>query len=228
MSSTLQLDKNVFLQQHPLQLLGMNIGRTVSIIRLQSGQLIIHSTARFSDEQKAGILALGEPAWIVEASNLHDTFSEAGAQAFPRSSYLVPEKFPQKSGIRTSCLTDPPREWKGELDVVCINGMPNVNEHIVFHRDSKTLIVADLLFNIPPDADAWTRHCFRLVSGLKCQPGFDRLVRLFIKDRNAFEHSLKRLLTFDFENLIVSHGTPIQGNAKQIFGDAMSKAGFEL
>ena len=39
------LDENVYLQRHPLKLAGCCMGRMVTVIRLASGKLIIHSTA---------------------------------------------------------------------------------------------------------------------------------------------------------------------------------------
>ena len=39
--------------------------------------------------------------------------------------------------------------WQDDIDCVEIKGMPIVQEHVFFHRQSKTLIVTDFLFYLP-------------------------------------------------------------------------------
>ena len=68
--------------------MGTEMGRTVTLIRLASGQLDIHSTAPFTAADVKEINALGQPAWLVEATRLHDTFAAAARAAFPALPYL--------------------------------------------------------------------------------------------------------------------------------------------
>ena len=75
--------ENLWTMQYPLTMLGVHINRTVTLIKLRSGELVIHSTAPFSPEDVASISALGEPAYLVEALNTHDTFAKEGHAAFP-------------------------------------------------------------------------------------------------------------------------------------------------
>ena len=39
---------NLWTMQYPLTMLGVHINRTVTLIKLRSGELVIHSTAPFS------------------------------------------------------------------------------------------------------------------------------------------------------------------------------------
>lgn len=193
----------------------MSIGRNVTVIRLGSGELVVHSTAPFSPEDVAEIAALGTPAWLVEATNFHDTFASPGVAAFPDLPYLVPPGFRSPKGCRTFPLVSPPEAWRNEIEVLPIGGMPKVNEHALFHKPSRTLIVADLLFNLPPAGGLWTRVGLRAVSGIRNHPGNSRLFRAMIRDRSAFEGSLAKLLSLDFDRLVVAHGDPLDGNARE-------------
>ncbi len=56
---------------------------TVTLIRLRSGKLVIHSTAPFTPEDVAAIRALGEPGWLLDGILRHDTFANEGREAFP-------------------------------------------------------------------------------------------------------------------------------------------------
>ena len=92
-----QLDANLWVFRYDLSLGVIPIGRTVTVIRLQTGALVVHSTAPFTAEDIAAIRALGEPRWLTDVTNFHDTFAEEGRRCFPGVTYLVPEGFPAKA-----------------------------------------------------------------------------------------------------------------------------------
>lgn len=204
--------EGIWLQRHPQSLFGMEMGRNVTLLKLDGGKLILHSTAPFSEEDRREISALGEPGWLLDATNFHDTFTEVGRAAFPDLPYLAPEGFPAKGEFRS--LGDPPVEWADEIDVIRIDGMPKINEYAIFHRASGSLIVADLLFNQPLEATGWTRIGLRLISGIREHPGCSRMFRFMIRDRGAFEASLHRILELPFRRIIVGHGNPIEKDAR--------------
>ena len=69
---------DVFLQRYPLRMLVCEMGRVVTVIRLRSKGLVVHSTANFSKEDVDAIRELGEPMALVEATCFHDTFASNG------------------------------------------------------------------------------------------------------------------------------------------------------
>ena len=148
------LTENLWLLRYPLKLLGADLHRNVTVMRLRSGGLVIHSTGPFELEDVAHINSLGRPGWMLDTMLRHDTFAKRGKEAFPDAVYLAPEGF---SEIPAGPLLPTPPEWGDEIEVKRIDGVPSMEEHAVFHRPSRTLIVADLLFNFGPDAPAWTR-----------------------------------------------------------------------
>jgi len=98
--------------------------------------------------------------------------------------------------------------------VIRIAGMPKINEHVLFHRPSGTLIVADLLFHQPEGVSGWTRTGLRMISGIREYPGCSRIFRLMIRDRGAFENSLQEVLELPFRRVLVGHGDPIEKDAR--------------
>jgi hypothetical protein len=227
-SATEGLAEGVFLQRHPLTLAGCRMGRNVTIVRLAGDQLLVHSTARFSEFDRHAIEALGEPAWLMEATNFHDTQAEAGRAVFADLPYYAPPGFSAADKTNAQSLESPPEAWQAECEIVELGGMPKIREHVVFHRPSKTLIVADLFFNLPPTIDWWTRSFLRAFSGLKRYPGTSRLFKFYIEDRQAFQDSLKQVATWDFERIVVAHGEPVVEDAQAVFRQTMSAAGFEI
>lgn len=218
----------VWLSRFPLSMLGMKLGRNVTLLLLSSGQSVIHSTAPFAPNDVEAILSVGEPGWLVEGTNFHDTYSREGTAAFPELPYLVPDGFAVPKGAQTKPILPMPTDWDGEIDVIRIAGMPKINEHVFFHRASETLVVSDLLFNLTDEYDRRTRTLFRWLSGVKEHPGSSRLFRFLVKDRVAFETSLGEILAMPFENLLPGHGTPIIGHARERLGNVFADLGYAV
>ena len=219
-----QIAENVWLVQYPLTLLGLRIGRNVSVIRLASGKLIIHSTGPFTAVDVAKIQALGEPAWLLDVTRFHDSCAGEGRAAFPDVAYLVPATFPKQERLRATVITEAPAEWAGEVELRKIDGMPKVQEFAVYHRTSRTLIVGDLLFNFPEDATWWTRLAARWLLRLDRLVGMSMVFRSMIQDKAAFRRSLDDILAWDFDRVIVGHGEIVERGGKALLRRVVDKA----
>src|SRR5215212_3964134 len=209
----------------PWRVLGIDFRRNVTLLRLNNGRVVVHSTARFGEKDIAAIRGFGDAAWLIDATLLHDTFAKEGRAALPHLPYLAPEGFAAVTGIPTQSLCPPPPEWTGEIDVIKIEGTRK-NEHALFHRRSRTLVVADLFFSMPPETRGWSRFFARHFMRLPRLFGISAFFRLVINDRPAFERSVNSLRKLDFENLIVAHSEPLVGNAKPTVAQALRDFGF--
>ena len=217
---------DIWTMAFPLRFLGMQLGRRVSVMRLPGNRLVLHSTAPFSAEQVHEIHSLARLEFILEGTTLHDTYSREGQKAFPASTYLVPEGFPKAAmKNRAGSIREIEDLTQGEIQVVRLEGMRMFNEYACFHRSSRTLIVCDLLFNLV-HATGWTRWCMKRLMGVKQWPAVDRPVRWAVRDRNAFQHSLQVMLSWDFERVVVAHGAIIERGGKRKVVDAIQRAGF--
>jgi glyoxylase-like metal-dependent hydrolase (beta-lactamase superfamily II) len=212
---------NLWIKHYPFSLLGGRQGRVVTVIRLASGKLVIHSTAPFTPEDVMEIEALGTPIWLVDVMLHHDTFAKYGRGAFPRALYLAPHGF-SAAGVDTQPLLPIPSEWESELRVLLVDGMPSAQEHVFLHRPSRTLIVADLLFNFDA-APGWTGFFRRTLMGVKESPDCARLYPLLIKDRAAYDESIRELLSWDFDRIIVGHDQPVETNGKELLRQALAR-----
>ena len=219
---------NLWLLRYPLVMLGINLGRTVTIIRLATGKLIIHSTGPFSNEDVEAIKGLGEPAWIVEALLRHDTFASEGRRAFPAARYLAPDRFSLTTGFTAEPLIPPPAEWAEEIAVTAIGGAPAFGELVMLHRPSKTLIVADLIFNFEDERSLWAKAFLWLatVNG-RYRPGMTLPYKLALKDHVAYAASVREILTWDFDRIIVGHGDPIDSGGREKLRSTLQAAGIQ-
>jgi hypothetical protein len=219
-----QIADSLWILTYPLSVLGTNHGRTVTLIRLTSGKTILHSMAPFPPEDVAKIKAIGDPTWMVEAMLLHDTYAKEGREIFPGRPFFGPEGFGEVVKFETQSLRQAPAEWADEVEVIEILGAPKLKEHVFIHKPSRTLIVADLVFNFRPDERGWNHFFHRWIAGFKRYPGMSRIFRLFVSDRAAFQSSIAKVLAADFDRIIVGHGEVIETSGKVLLRQALADA----
>ena len=121
-------------------------------------------------------------------------------------------------------MIPPPPEWAGELEVLELEGVPSMRETVALHVPSRTLIVADLAMNFPGDHPAWQELLIKIAVGRDHTPGIARSFKVMAKDEAALKKSIARMMTWDFDRLIVGHGSPILTDAKARLSRALSAA----
>lgn len=221
-----KLAEKLWVKTYPLSVLGTSHGRTVTIIRLNAGKVILHSMAPFSEADIQEIRSIGEPGWLVEAMLLHDTYAREGRERFPGVPFLGPAGFDKVVGFPTLPLIPTPEEWSGEINVVEVKGAPSLREHVMLHRASRTLILADLIFNFSSEEQGWDRFFHRYIAGFKRYPGMSRIFRLCIKDTPAFKASIDEIMALDFDRIVVGHGEVIERDGKALLKRGLADAGF--
>jgi len=218
------LAENLWLLAYPLKMMGADLRRNVTLIRLASGKLVIHSSAPFSPLDVSAIRNLGEPGWIVDGILRHDTFARQAREAFPDITYLGPDGFAEVVGFCTFPVTPAPAEWEHELLTLELAGAPKARDIAMLHVPSRTLILTELLFNFSSREPAITRFLLRLAVGSQYGPGVPRPIRFGIEDKEAFQASITTLLSWDFDRVIVGHGDVIETQGKEKVRQALQKA----
>jgi len=215
------LAENLWLLAYPLTILGLDIRRNVTVIRLASGELVIHSTGPFTAEDQAAVAALGPVGWMADAMLDHDTFASRGRASFPGCPYLAPQGFSAAS----EPLLPAPAAWAGQIEVLKIEGAPSFSEHVFWHRPSRTLIVADLVFNFEaPPFFAKLLLGAAITSGAR--PGMSRRFLHAVTDRAALSASLERMMQWDFDRVVVGHGDVIRTGAREKLRRLFTGQGF--
>ncbi|MDQ8201814.1 hypothetical protein [Pelagicoccus sp. SDUM812003] len=221
-----KLAEDIWVMPFELKALGVNVGRNVTVIRLSSGELLLHSTAPFSQSQMGEIRSRGEVRWITDPMVDHDTYSRQGQTAFPSAAFLVSEGFPEIDDLNRKPLMPVPNEWLQEVEVVRLEGASSFNEHVFFHLSSRTLIVCDLLMNFPKVDSLWSSALLRIGLGPERAPGTSRRLKLAIKDEQAFRASVRKVMEWPFDKVVVGHGEPIRDDAYDRCKRAFELAGW--
>ncbi|MEO0447269.1 MAG: hypothetical protein AAF191_14445 [Verrucomicrobiota bacterium] len=204
---------------YPLSLLGANFGRNAVGLSLPNGDLLIHSSGPFSEEEVAELRSMGTPRYLLEATPLHDTFLRKGSATFPEASLLAhPSLFSQAKGMAGQ--SDPALKASSlkrqGIHLIPIQGLFQGEEWALYEERSQTLILADMLVQVDEPVPALSRPFVRMAGLTPGVPSIDRLFRLCIKHRTTFRKSIPPLLDLPIQTLIPAHGVPIQEQAKDI------------
>jgi len=206
------LAEDLWVVERPLRFGGIELGTRMSVVRLRDGGLFLHSPVALDDALRAALLRLGPPRYAVAPNRFHHLFVGDYRQAFPDVRLYAAPGLPEKRRDLTfdAVLTGgAPAEWAAELDQEYFQGFPLMGEVAFCHRASRTLLTCDLAFNIGPAAPFATRLAFRLV-GAYGRFGPSVIEKLLIRDRAAARGSLERILAWDFDRVVVTHGDVLE------------------
>lgn len=204
-----QLDDDLWVVDHrDFKMAGAAIGTRTTLIRLPDGALFMHSPGPLSVSLAKQIDALGSVRFIVAPNEFHHLFVAENAKAWQDAEiHLAPGLAARRKDLSYTAELgdDPPAAWSAALDQCLMAGAPRVNEVVFLHRASRTLVLTDLAFNVRHAASRRARLFFRL-TGVYGRFATSRLMRMLARDRAAAKRSAERILGWDFERIIVSHG----------------------
>lgn len=229
----------------------IKIGGRGTIVKLASGNLAVFSPVALTDKVKAELRSFGngDIKYITALDQEHHIFLESWHKAWPDAKVIAPETLPSyrekqgyfkipegswtlfKKGDQASWKVS--EEFDREFDMEYVSA--HQNQELVFnHKPSKTLIEADLMFNLPATeqfsksgVDAGSGYLTKLFCGINHTQGNATWQKRFIwyaisaGDRPGFNASVSRIAKWDFERLIPCHGDVIETGGKGIFEKIM-------
>ena len=195
---------------------GIMLPSSATVLRLSDGSLLVYSPIAFDDAAAAAIDAAGEVAHIVAPSRLHHLFAAAAKARWPRADLHaapgVTDKQPALSvdHVLGGAAAAP---WGEAVALELVGGVPKLNEVVLFHRPSSTLVCADLFFNITRPANLRTRLALKLTGVGGGRLAQSREWSWMRKDRDAARASAARILEWPIARLVPCHGEAIEIDA---------------
>jgi hypothetical protein len=218
----------LWLREYGVQLGGARFNARMTVIKVRSGELLVHSPCGFDDSLGAEVAALGRVVAIIAPGNLHWLHVRSWQRAFPDAmTYVCIGVEKRAKGLAFDFVLgdEAPPLWADELAQVALQGTHVMREVAFFHRASRTLILVDLVENFTP-ATAGTNLLLRILFralGLWNRPGPAPEYRFAWGDKARVREGLERILAWDFERVILSHGDIITRDARQIVARAWRK-----
>lgn len=220
----------------------VKIGGRGTIVRLQSGALAVFSPIALTDDVKAKVSELGEVKYIAALDQEHHIFLGPWHKQYPNAQVMGPDTLPEKRAkqkdenvpfaflfSKSKPVETISPEFDAEFDWEYVEA--HINKELVFHhKPTRTLIQADLMFNLPAheqysksDENPTTGIFTKIFTALQNTQGNALWQQRTVwygtssSDRNGFAQSIARINKWDFERIISCHGDVIEGNGKGIF-----------
>lgn len=212
-----QLDDSLWVADHPFGMLGLKVGTRTTIVRLEDGGLFVHSPGPLSVQLAKQLDELGPVRCIVAPNKFHHLFVSEFAKAYQGASvHLAPGLAQKRKDLAfDEELGDaPPALWRSDIDQCLYEGAPLAGEVVFFHGASRTLILTDLAFNFSHHASLATRWFLKL-NGAYGRFTPSRMLKLVTREREVARTSLQRILEWDFDRVIVSHGDVLERGGKE-------------
>jgi hypothetical protein len=211
-----QVDQQLWVAEVPLRYLGLSVGARMTVVRLPSGGLFVHSPVRLDPALKGEIDALGKVAALVAPNRYHHLFAGDWITAYPEAQAHCAPGLEQKrkdlafAGVLSD---DAPALWSDVIGQHAWRGAPMVSEVVFLHRPTRTLILTDTLHNLGEETKGLTRLVFRVIGGhgRLDSTWADKMVT---RDRRAARASLEQILAWDFDRIVMSHGAICEAHAK--------------
>ncbi|KIG16851.1 Methanol oxidation glmU-like protein [Enhygromyxa salina] len=200
-----------------IHMLGIPFDTRMCVVRLADGGIWLHSPVAISVELIVAVESLGPVRHIVAPNKFHHLFAREWIDAFPYATAWagpglierVQTRFDQELGDQAEAC------WGQDIDQLIFGGSRILNEAVFFHRQSRTLILTDIFQNHAPEADNWIWRNLKRLNGIGGPDGgAPRDWRLSVRDRETARAARDRMLSWDFDRVVISHGLCIQTGAR--------------
>lgn len=194
---------------------GMPFSTRATIVRLENGELWVHSPTRLSSALAARIASLGTVAQLVAPNWIHYAYVHEWKDAWPDAqTWAAPgvaeraAKHGAPSDFDHLLTQDTPAEWAGQIDQMIVRGSEVHREAVFFHRASKTLILTDLIENFEKkNLPWWMRLIVPLVGVMDPDGKMPRDMRMtFAKGKDSLREDVERMIAWAPERIILAHG----------------------
>ena len=189
--------------------MGLSIGTRMTVLRF-GDDLLLHSPVAATDELRKAVTALGRVRWVVAPNRFHHLY--CADWLGPNIELLGAPGLQKKrrdlefNGTIGNDATLPPG-----LRALVFTAVPAVSESVYLHEASRSLIVSDLIFNLPAEAPWWTRTAMRMMGGY---PGpRTTLIERILAKRAMASEQISAILGWDFDRIVLAHGDIIDDDA---------------
>lgn len=197
--------EGIFTVDHEVRMPGgVPFPARMTIVGLGDGSLALVSPVAITDGLAEELSALGEVSHVLQPNRLHGLFLASAAERYPRARVVRAEEL--------AAVVESTPVLRDVLAARAIEGVPKIEESVLYHPASRSLVVTDLVFNIvrPP---SWKTSLLLWMTGTRGRLAQSRVWRWSARDRNAFRASVSAVSGFGFDRLIVAHGECIESGA---------------
>ncbi len=203
----------------------------MTVIRLQSQEIVVISPIRMTEALVAQLDRLGNVAYIIAPNLYHYLFAADCKTRYPAAIFwAAPGLKEKRPELPIDYVIEPTAVDSSEsrlwscLEFILFEGfrtlgsggIDELNECIFFHKATRTLIVTDTVFHFDESFPLLTRLAIKMSGGYrKLSPSM--LEKIATRDNAKVRRSVDRVLEWDFERVIMAHGSIIEMHGKEKF-----------
>jgi len=226
-----ELDPKFCIFSAPFGILFLRIGGRSTAIKLNSGGVWLLASTPLNAVTKAKLEEMGPVEYIVAPDGVHHLFLKDYKAAYPEAKLIGVEPHVKKyegkplkfDGFYGVDPEDTKYGYEDEIDAVYFSGHQN-KDVAFFHKESQTLIEADLLFNLPAKEQYSKVKSFNPLAGL-VSPGptsglHKRALKSLCTDVESFKKSANAVAKWDIKRIIPCHGEVVETDGLKLWKSA--------
>lgn len=185
---------------------GVKMRARTTVVRLEDGSVLLHTPAPPTPELVEQLRALGEVRWLVVPNCWHHLGTPAASAQFPKARVVGPASALKRNQALTVHVDIHGEfgEQLPELEVLPLRGVPFLDETVLYHRPTQTLLGADVVICAGPE-DHWTLRVGARLTGFYERVRVPPDVRKTNIDKGAAARSIHAMLERPAQRLIVGH-----------------------
>ncbi|MFT7184522.1 MAG: hypothetical protein ACI9QC_000866 [Oceanicoccus sp.] len=207
---------NIWIVDGPaISFYGLPYTTRMTIIKLQNGDLFIHSPISLTKDLKKKVAQLGTVRHLVSPNWIHyeyipqwaKAFSDTIAWASPGVQNRV-KKFKSSAMFERNLGKTAEKEWANDIEQMIVQGHSIHKEVVFFHKRSKTLILTDLIENFESSKIPFWFRPFAWLAGVLDPDGKAPIdMRLtFYKGKKELQSAVEKMIAWQPERVVLSHG----------------------
>ena len=196
----------------------------MTVVRLQNGDLFLHSPITFQASLAGQLQAMGRIRHLVSPNQFHYAHIGEWSRAFPDAVTWASRGVRARArarGIDVQFMRDleaqPADEWRDEIEQAVVPG-GIFGEVVFFHKLSKTIILADTILNLELDKLRQPWRFAAWLTGMYYPTGqvfFGMRLPLLLQKKRT-RAAVEKMLSWRPERIIISHGRCFETNAETV------------
>lgn len=215
--------ENIWVCAAPHSFVGLHVGTRMTVVKLSTGGVLLHSPIPLSPELIKEIKAIGHVEHVVCPNLFHHVYTTATLSVWPHAKLHGPAKLHKKRkdlDFDAELSDTPDPDWQDDLVPITITGTL-LGETVLYHPATQTLITADLIENFPSAPNHWLTRNYLKLNGMIGNITWPPAMRLVYLDRKAARACVERILALPIERIIIAHGEVITQNAHTALAQGM-------
>lgn len=190
------------------------LARRMTVVRLRNNEIWIHNPMYLESQDLTWLSSLGFVRGIVAPNKYHTSDLQWMSEQFPQAQIVCPQSYlknhPRMEG-RVAFTTDVAHITADrELEFFPVPGV-RFEETVLFHTLSRTLILCDLMMNMPPPESLMTRAFYKLNNMGECCAPTRLLKWAMTSDKKELLQFAEQLAELSPRRIIVNHGEIYEG-----------------